>query len=369
MRKWREKLPTTPAAFLICLNSAVIFSPKISVSASARFFKKLAYLLQAGISLQQSLKVAGQSGSVQMQKEVMKIREKLLNGESAAAALEGFPHVSAEILCLVKVGESTAGLDRSFLEISRYFDEKLRLQSKIWRALSYPLFILAAGIFSFLAIIIFLLPGFTGLFSSSGIKIPAITCFFINLGVFLRTYGAGLMLLVIVFVLCCRAVLNRPGPNRVLQIWILRLPYLSSAVSCYLHLRVVKILLTLLSSQVPLLSALHYVKSAVPNPVFDRAFSCIINHVEAGQSLVQAAAGQRVFSPLFLEALQVGEETGSLPHILKGLAPVFEDELDGQLKKLTMFLEPAATIAVGAFVALIAVSLLYPMTELMNGIR
>jgi type II secretory pathway component PulF len=304
-----------------------------------------------------------------MQKEVLKFREKLLGGEGAAAALEDFPHVSQEIICLVKVGESTAELDRSFLEISRYFEEKIRLQSKIWRALSYPLFILAAGIFSFLAIIIFLLPGFTGLFASSGIKIPALTGFFINLGVFLRTYGAGLILLAGVLAWVCRVALSRPRSRRVLQIWVLQLPYLSTVVSCYLHLRIVKILRTLLASQVPALSALHYVKSAAPNPVFGQAFSCIINQVESGQSLAQAAAGHRIFSPLFLEALQVGEETGSLPLILKGLEQVFEDELDGQLKKFTLFLEPAATIAVGAFVALIAISMLYPMTELMNGIK
>jgi len=326
-------------------------------------------MLASGISLQNALGVVEKSAAQELSAKIIQVRNNLLEGRGAFDAFEDFPHIEGEIGYLIKVGEETSDLGSVFMEISRYFEDKIRLKSKIISSLSYPSFIMVICFSSFIGISVFLLPNFKNLFASSGVKLPALTQFFIDFGIFLQLYGIYVVLLIVLLGFLFKRALKKEKVKEFTQQALFKIPGVSKIIYCYLHLRIVKVLLTLLGSQVPLVNALSYVKKVCPNTVFKKGFSCIISEVESGASLAEALVKQKIFSPLLKEVVIVSEETGNLESLLSGLGSVFEEELDGSLKKVTMFLEPVATLGVGVFVGLVAISMLYPMTELMNSIK
>lgn len=362
--KLRLRLPKTLASFLTYLNRR-----QISLAVTANFFKKLSYLLASGISLQNALAVMKKSARPELATKIEQVRFRLFEGQEAFEAFSDFPHLAGEIGYLIKVGEETAKLAQVFMEISRYFEDSLRLRAKILRSLSYPIFVTVICFLSLIVISVFLLPNFKNLFESSNIQIPALTQFFIDFGVFLQVNGKYLLLTGLLLGITVKIQLRKQRVKAALSKFWLKVPGLASIINNYIHLRMVKVLSTLLGAKLPLTRALHSVQKTVSHPVFNPVFSSIISDVETGNNFSDAIQKHKQISPLLKEIVVVAEETGDMLSLLNGLAAVLEEELEAGLKRITMFLEPAATLGVGVLVGLVAISMLYPMGELMNSIR
>lgn len=340
---------------------------KIKQKDIAIFTRQLSTMMKAGVPLLQAFDIVARgSTNARMTRLLNDIRSDVETGTSLSAAFRKHPLYFDALYCnLVEAGEAGGILEALLDRLALYQEKTMALKNKIKSALTYPIAVLVVAFVVLTVIMIFVIPAFKDVFKSFGADLPAPTLFVIAMSEFFVTYwwlifgvlgGGGYFF----FQSWRRSVKMQKTMDRLL----LKVPVFGDLINKSVIARWTRTLSTMFAAGVPLVEALDSVGGASGNAVYVEATEQIQKEVSTGSALTTSMQGTGVFPTMVLQMTAIGEESGSLDHMLAKAAEFYEDEVDEMVKGLSSLMEPFIIVILGVLIGGIVISMYLPIFKL-----
>ena len=328
--------------------------------------RQLSALLGAGVQLVDALgTLAEQSSRTAMHKMLSQVRERVREGTSLADAFAAHAGVFSDLyVSMVRAGEQAAALETVLDRLADYAERQAEFVAKVKGALTYPAIMMLVGTAIMGFLVTYVVPQVATIFEQSKAALPVATQFLILLSGILTGYWWLLALLLAGFVAAIIFAFSNPKGRRMWDTWILRVPYVGQTITRTICARFARTLGTLLSSGVLLLPALDAVKLVITNGLMRDAVEKSRNEIREGRGMGQTLAASKLFPPLLIEMIRVGERTGELERLLERAADAYEREVAASLAQMTTLLEPIMTIVMAAVILFMMMAVLMPIFQL-----
>ena len=333
----------------------------------AIFTRQLATMMRAGVPLLQAFDIVARGATnPRMTKLLNDIRVDVETGTSLSAAFRKHPlHFDALYCNLIEAGEAAGILEDLLDRLAVYQEKTMALRNKIKSALIYPVAVLVVAFVVLTIIMIFVIPAFKDVFSSFGADLPAPTLFVIAMSEFFVKYwwaifgfiGGGLYFFI-------QSWRRSEKMQKAVDRLMLKILVFGSLVEKSAIARWTRTLSTMFAAGVPLVEALDSVGGASGNAVYAEATEKIQKDVSTGSSLTSSMQTTGVFPTMVLQMSAIGEESGSLDHMLGKAAEFYEDEVDEAVKGLSSLMEPFIIVILGVLIGGIVVSMYLPIFKL-----
>jgi MSHA biogenesis protein MshG len=335
------------------------------------FSRQMYSLSKSGIPILRSVNgLADSTNSKRMRVALRDVARQLERGRNLSSALNGHPLIFNQLfVSIVHVGENTGNLDQAFLQLSEYLEREQETRKQIKSATRYPMFVMIAIVIALVVMNIFVIPTFASLFSRLGADLPAMTKFLIGMSNLFVNYWHFMLAGVVIGIFILKRYLNTEKGRYRWDRVQLRVPAVGNIIERSLLARFSRSFSMMLSSGVPMTSALNLVADAVSNSYMaDKIIGMRLN-IEKGESLSRVSLASGLFTPLVLQMINVGEETGRVDELLADSAEYYEREVDYDLKSLTSKIEPILIGVVAVMVLVLALGIFTPMWDLMGAFR
>jgi type IV pilus assembly protein PilC len=333
----------------------------------AIFTRQLATMMKAGVPLLQSFDIVGRgNANASVSKLLNDVRTDVETGTSLSAAFRKYPLYFDTLYCnLVEAGEQAGILESLLDRLAVYMEKTEAIKSKIKSALMYPISVVVVAFVVVTVIMIFVIPAFKEVFTSFGADLPAPTLFVIALSEFFVKYwwlifsviGGGLYFFM-------QAWRRNEKVQHFMDRVMLKLPVFGDLVFKSVIARWTRTLATMFAAGVPLVEALDSVGGASGNSVYALATVKIQQEVSTGTSLTAAMTNANVFPSMVLQMTAIGEESGSIDHMLGKAADFYEAEVDDMVAGLSSLMEPIIIVLLGGIIGGIVVSMYLPIFKL-----
>jgi type IV pilus assembly protein PilC len=333
----------------------------------AIFTRQLATMMKAGVPLLQSFDIVGRgNANASVTKLLNDIRTDVETGTSLSAAFRKFPMYFDNLYCnLVEAGEAAGILEQLLDRLAVYMEKTEAIKSKIKSALMYPASVVVVAFVVVAVIMIFVIPAFKSVFSSFGADLPAPTLFVIAMSEFFVSYwwlifggiGGGAYFFI-------QAWKRSEKMQMFMDRLLLKLPVFGALVEKSVIARWTRTLSTMFAAGVPLVEALDSVGGASGNMLYAQATEKIQQEVSTGTSLTAAMGNANLFPTMVLQMCAIGEESGSLDHMLGKAADFYEAEVDDMVAGLSSLMEPIIIVFLGTLIGGIVVSMYLPIFKL-----
>ncbi len=333
----------------------------------AIFTRQLATMMKAGVPLLQAFDIVGR-GSVnpRVTKLLSDIRGDVETGTSLSASFRKHPLYFDALYCnLVEAGEAAGILETLLERLATYQEKTIAIKQKIKSALTYPIAVLVVAFVVVAVIMIFVIPAFKEVFTSFGADLPAPTLMVMAMSEFFVSYWWAIFGIIgggVYFFLESwkRSIPMQKFMDRVL----LKIPVFGDLMFKSAVARWTRTLSTMFAAGVPLVEALDSVGGASGNAVFAEATEQIQKDVSTGTSLTTAMQNVNLFPVMVMQMSSIGEESGSLDHMLGKAADFYEEEVDEAVKALSSLMEPFIIVILGTIIGGIVVSMYLPIFKL-----
>ena len=349
-----------------------MFEKAPGVKEKAVFASKLAALVDAGVPIVRSLDLMATQQKLPMFKRALtKVSLDVNEGIALATALRQWPKVFDQLsIAMVEAGEAGGVLDEALKRLAKLLEDNAKLQNQIKGALGYPVAVLVIAILVFLAMTIFLIPTFAGIFDDLGAELPAFTQLLVDLSALLRSpvavYALGVILLMIWML--GRFYGTHKG-RRTIDRLMLKLPLFGDLILMTATAQFCRIFSSLSRAGVPILMSMEISSETAGNAIISDAILASRGMVQEGVLLSTALIRQKVLPDMALNMLAIGEETGEMDKMLSKVADFYEDEVGAMVKTLTSMLEPAMIVVVGGIVGSILLAMYLPMFSVFDQIQ
>ena len=337
------------------------------------FTRQLATLIDSGLPLLRSLNVlAKQERDKVLKKTINKVADSVQSGSTFSDALALHPRIFNDLYVnMVKAGEVGGVLELVLNRLSEFQEKAAKIKNKVVAAMVYPgiVMTMAVGIMGFL--LVFIVPKFEMIFHDLlGDKpLPPVTRFVIGASDFLKNHGLIVLGIVVAVVALYKFICRTRGGRLVIDSFKLRMPLFGNLNRKTAISRFARTLGTLVTSGVPILQALNITRETAGNSSIARAISQVHDSVKEGESIVQPLEASRVFPPMVISMVDVGEETGKLPEMLLKIADVYDDEVDNAVAAITSMLEPIMIVFLALIVGTIVLALFTPLISIITGLQ
>jgi len=352
------------------VNKIKIFG-NVSLVDKMLFSRHLAVMIESGLSLNKALTVLKeQTKNPKFGKIIGKVEQDVRQGESFSQALAKHKKAFSEMYVnMVKVGETSGNLNEVLKILAEQMKKDHELISRVKGAMTYPAVIVVAMLGIGVLMMILVVPKLTQVFDDLKIDLPLSTRFIIGISNFLQNnYILALFIFTGLFLLF--KFINRIGIVRsVFHRLYLHIPIFSPLIRKVNSARFARILSALIIGGIAIVESLKIAANTLGNIHFKNALIDASNQVQKGEPLSKGLSKYKnLYTPMVIQMIQVGEETGNLSEILENLADFYEDEIDNTTKNLSSIIEPVLMIVVGIAVGFFAVSMIQPMYSMMSGI-
>lgn len=340
---------------------------KIRPKDIAIFTRQLATMMKAGVPLLQAFDIVGRGNpNPSVARLLNEVRSDEETGTSLSTAFRKHPLYFNALYCnLVEAGEAAGILEDLLDRLATYMEKTEAIKSKVKSALMYPTAVVVVAFIVVTVIMIFVIPAFKEVFSSFGADLPAPTLFVIALSEFFVAYwwllfgviGGGLYFF---FQAWQRSV----AVQRVMDRVLLKIPVFGTLVEKSTVARWTRTLATMFAAGVPLVEALDSVGGASGNTLYADATEKIQQEVSTGTSLTIAMTNANLFPSMVLQMCAIGEEAGSIDHMLGKAADFYEQEVDDMVAGLSSLLEPIIIVFLGSVIGGIVVAMYLPIFKL-----
>lgn len=339
---------------------------RVSLEEQIIFCRQMHSLSKAGVPILRAMGGLADSTRNPFFGEVLRaVRADLEAGNGLGVALSSHPRVFTPLfISMVSVGENTGQLDLAFKQLAGYLDMERETRKRIQQATRYPLFVLLAMGVALVVINLLVIPAFSKVFAQFKSELPLPTRILIGFSEFTQQWW-WLIALVLAggLVLLLRWLQTEPGA-RLWDRYKLRLPIVGGIFERIALARFTRTFAMMYRAGLPLLQALAINSNTVGNRHIGQAILAMRDGVERGESLTRGAVASGLFTPLVLQMLAVGEETGALDDLFIEVADFYEQEVDYDLKRLADSIEPILIVAMGGMVLVLALGVFLPMWEL-----
>jgi MSHA biogenesis protein MshG len=345
-----------------------LWTRRVSAEDLVIFARQMYSLTKAGIPILRAINgLADTTNSVRMKVALNDISLELERGRTLSSALNSHSHIFNQLfVSLVHVGENTGKLDEAFLQLAEYLERDQETRKQIKSATRYPSFVLFAIVAALVVMNYFVIPQFASMFERLGAELPPTTVFLIGMSNFFIDYWIHIIITIIGGGVALFNYINTQAGRYRWDKMQLHIPIVGSIVERSILARFSRSFSMMLRSGVPLTSALNLVSDAVSNAfVADRVLGMKSN-IEKGESLTRVALSSGLFTPLVLQMIGVGEETGRVDELLADTAEYYEREVDYDLRSLTSKIEPILIGIISVMVGVLALGIFTPMWNLMG---
>ena len=340
---------------------------KIKPKDIALFTRQMATMMKAGVPLLQAFDIVGRGNTnPSVTKLLNDIRGDVETGTSLNAAFRKFPMYFDALYCnLVEAGEQAGILETLLDRLATYMEKTEAIKSKIRSALMYPASVVIVAFVVVTIIMIFVIPAFKEVFTSFGADLPAPTLFVMNVSEFFVSYwwlifgiifGGGYFFM--------QAWKRSEKMQRFMDRALLKMPIFGALIDKSCVARWTRTLSTMFAAGVPLVEALDSVGGASGNSVYAIATEKIQQEVSTGTSLTNAMTNANVFPSMVIQMCAIGEESGSIDHMLSKAADFYENEVDEAVKGLSTLMEPLIIVFLGTLIGGIVVAMYLPIFKI-----
>jgi len=360
------------------LQMRLTFLEKKSVGSKvlAIFIRQLATLIDAGLPLLRSLHVlTEQQKPGPLRDALIGMGDAIEGGSTFSEALSNYPKIFDKLFVnMVKAGEAGGVLELVLNRLAEYMEKAERLKSKVKSAMIYPIFVigLAMGITFFL--VTFVVPKFQEIFADFNIDLPTITSFLISFSAVMKKYTyyshppyvGPIVLVPIAMYFIVKFLLKTDFGRKGWDVMKLNMPLLGDLVRKAAIARFSRTLGTLITSGVPILQALNIVRDTSGNEVIAEAVGNVHDSIREGESIAAPLRDTKVFTPLVISMIEVGEQTGQLPEMLMKIADNYDEDVDTAVAGITSIIEPALIIFLAFIVGFIVIALFLPLVTMIT---
>jgi len=330
------------------------------------FSRQLYTLLKAGVPIMRSLAGLQESAiSKPFGRVLGQMRESLDSGRELSAAMRLHPDVfSSFYLSMVRVGEMTGRLEEVFLRLFDHLEFERSMNERVRTALRYPLFVIITMGLAIAVINLFVIPAFAKVYAGFNAELPLMTKILLGFSQFMVNYWPFMLLLVVGGVLAFRTFIATAAGRYRWDKAKLRFPIVGKIVLKGSLARFARSFALASKSGVPILQALNVVAQTVDNAYIASRITQMRDGIERGESILRTATISGVFTPVVLQMVAVGEETGELDTLMDEIAEMYEREVDYELKTLSSQIEPILILGLGVIVLIMALGVFLPIWDL-----
>ena len=366
VKKNRAKAKSGGGGFNINLGPMVIKRKDLTVVT-----RQLAILLGAGLPLIRSLRTLEQQSKNPAVKGVLgKTSDIVEGGSTFAEALAQSPKSFDKLyLNMVRAGEASGAMEIILDRLASFMEKASRIAGKVKSALIYPCVILSISLLAMAGLMVFIVPNFRKIFKDllgENEKLPGITEFLIGVSdSMINTwyyYIIGIIAIVIAYKITVKIPQGKWGVD-----WCkYNMPIFGPIIAKTAISRFSRTLGTLMSSGVPVLSALSIVKETSGNDVVASAVQKVHDAVKEGEGIAIPLGKTKIFPEMVISMVEVGEETGKLPEMLDKIANTYDEEVDNAVGALTSLIEPLMIVGLAGMVGTIVIALFLPLTKIIE---
>jgi type IV pilus assembly protein PilC len=334
--------------------------------------RQLSTMISSGLSLMRALMVLeAQTANPRLQKVVVAVRHDIEAGASLSTALARHPKVFSQLyVAMIHAGETGGFLEDVLLRVSDQLESQNRLKRQVHSAMVYPAVVIGIAIVVIVAMLVFIIPVFAGVFKTFGGTMPSLTQHTIDASKLLQHQWYFVILGVTLGVLGFRRWKSSKSGGPLWDRARLKAPAKIGGIVQKIALaRWARTLSSLVSAGVPMLEAIDVTGHTAGNAVVERAMSAVRDSVQGGGTIAAALVSQRIFPALITSMVQVGEETGSLDETLAKVADFYEEQVEMAVKSLTSILEPIMIAVVGSIVGFMIIAMYLPMFHVYDSIK
>ncbi|MCG5528641.1 MULTISPECIES: type II secretion system F family protein [Halorhodospira] len=339
---------------------------KVTLEELVTFVRQLSALLHAGVPIIRCLRGLAESGSnKRLNRALEEIAASLESGQSLSQAMGRHDDIFPTLLiAMVRVGEDSGQLEESLNRMAENLEQERVTRQRVKQALRYPTFVFIAIAIALVVVNIFVIPAFSDIFEQMGADLPAATVALITTSEFMEEQWLYLLIGAVGAYFAARAYLRSENGRYLWDRFKLRLPGIGKILQLALLARFGRTFSMAVRSGVPLLQAMDSVAEATDNAYIGRGIRTLRDGIEQGESLHQVSVRSGLFTPLVLQMLAVGEETGQVADMMDHVADFYEREVEADLEKLSSYIEPFVIGFIALLVLVLAAGIFLPMWQL-----
>jgi len=343
-----------------------LFQQKIKLIDLMMFSRQMHTLLRAGVPMMRALGGLQEStGNKAFAAVVKDLREGLDAGRELSASLGRHTRVfSAFYVNMVRIGEMTGRLEEIFARLFDHLEFEKFMSEQVKAAIRYPIFVLTTMAAAIVVINLFVIPAFANVYKSMQAKLPFMTQLLIDFSNFMVSSWPLLLAALAVVVFGTRLWVRQPAGKLTWDRVKLKIPVAGKIVLKATLARFSRSFALASRSGVPVVPALTTVAHTVDNDYIAAKIVDMREAVERGESVLRAASGAKVFTPIVLQMIAVGEESGSLDELMQEIGDMYQREVEYELKTLSSQIEPILIVCLGVLVLILALGVFLPIWDL-----
>jgi MSHA biogenesis protein MshG len=344
---------------------------RVSLDELIIFSRQMYALMRSGVPILRAINgMAEASTSNTLKKALIKIGGQLEGGYTLSSALNHHPKIFGPLfVSLVHVGENTGQLEDSFLKLTTYLEREQATRKRIKTALRYPSMVLIALSAALVILNIFVIPTFANMFSRLGAELPLATKFLMTSSSLFLNYWPYMLIFCIAIYFSLRRTLKTVKGRYQWDKRKIKLPIIGNIIERSILARFSHSFGIILKAGIPMTTGLTLVSEAVDNRYMEKKIIAMRSSIESGESLLRSAIASTLFTPLVLQMIAVGEETGRVDELLKEVGDYYEREVDYDLSTLTARIEPLLLVCVAAMVLVLALGIFTPMWDMASAMQ
>jgi type IV pilus assembly protein PilC len=341
---------------------------KVKSKDLAIFTRQFSVMIDAGLPLVQCLEILGnQQADKGFQKIISMVRADVEQGATLQTALSKHPKAFNDLYVnMVGAGETGGILDVILQRLSGYIEKSVKLTAKVKSAMMYPVTVIIIAVVVVAIIMIKVVPVFSSLYEGMGSKLPFPTRICMGLSSVLVNYSLVVVIFIAIMVVGFRFYNKTTSGRLQIDSTLLKMPIIGDLLRKVAVARFCRTLGTLISSGVPILEGMDITARTSGNMVIQNAILKAKDAVEQGRNISTPLAETKVFPPMVVQMVGVGEATGALDAMLAKVADFYEDEVDNAVSALTSLMEPLIIAVLGGIIGFIVVAMYMPIFGLAN---
>ena len=329
------------------------------------FSRQMYALLKAGVPIMRALAGLQESATNPAFRDVLRdIRESLDNGRPLSTSMQRTGVFSAFYVAMVYVGETTGMLEEIFLRLYNHLEFQEFMRNQVKSALRYPIFVMIAMMVAIVVINLFVIPAFAKVYAGFNAQLPLLTRMLIGFSEFMVATWWLQALILIAAIFGCRSYVNTESGRYKWDRMKMRIPVAGKIVLKATMARFARSLALAIRSGVPIVQGLTLVAQTVENAFVARQIDRMRDGVERGESVLRTASHAGIFTPVVLQMVMVGEESGALDDMMQEIADIYQREVEYELKTLGAQIEPILIIGLGILVLILALGVFLPIWDL-----
>jgi len=339
---------------------------KITIDELIIFARQMQSLARAGLPLDRALNgLQASMKNLAFKAVLQNVLQGLEGGLDLATALGRHPKIFSPLfLSLVSVGENTGRLDLAFQQIGKYLELEKNTRKQVKSATRYPLFVLITIAVALVVITMFVIPAFSDTFARLQADLPLETRILIGVSDFFIAWWPHMLGSLLALVLAVRTWIQTPRGRLIWDRRKMQLPLAGPVLEQIALARFTRSFAMILKAGVPIVHGMSVVAGAVGNAWFSRRILKMQDGVSRGESLYRTAVNSGMFTPLILQMIAVGEESGTIDELMSEVADFYDQEVEYNIKRISEAIEPILIVVIAGMVLVLALGVFLPIWDL-----